>query len=227
VRVAVLGTGDVGRCLAAELAEVGHEVVVGTREVEVTRARPAGEHASFDDWSDAHPGVGLATYAEAAAGADLVVNAAAGVVSLEVVAAIDPADLDGVVLLDVSNPLDFSAGFPPTLTVANDDSLAEQLQRACPGARVVKSLNTVSHTVMVDPSRLAGPHEVFVAGDDADAKQVVTDVLVGFGWSPDAVVDLGPLRAARGAEMYLPLWLSLMQALGTTEFNLHVVRGES
>lgn len=224
MRVAVLGTGDVGRYLAARSSRVGHDVVIGTRDVAATRSRPAGDHASFDDWLDAHAGIELATYADAASGANLVVNASAGVASLEVLAAVGPDQLDGVVLADVSNPLDFSSGFPPSLSVPEGDSLAEQLQRAAPGARVVKTLNTVAHTVMVDPGRLDGPHEVFVAGDDAAAKRHVTGWLVDLGWPTDAVVDLGGLRAARGLERYLPLWVALMQQLGTTEFNVHVVR---
>jgi 8-hydroxy-5-deazaflavin:NADPH oxidoreductase len=224
VRVAVLGTGDGGRHLAARTSEVGHDVVIGTRDIGATRTRPAGDHASFDGWLDAHRGIELGTYADAVVGANLVVNATAGVASLDVLDAVGPERLDGAVLADVSNPLDFSAGFPPRLSVSGDDSLAEQLQRAAPGARVVKTLNTVAHTVMVDPGRLDGPHQVFVAGDDAAAKRHVTGWLVDLGWPGDAVVDLGGLRAARALEGYLPLWVSLMQHLGTTDFNLHVVR---
>lgn len=227
MRVTVLGTGDVGRYLAARLDEVGHQVVVGTRDVEATLARPAdGETQAFAAWLEDHEAIELAPFAQAASGADLVVNATAGVNSLEVLAAVDPVDLDGVVLLDVANPLDFSAGFPPTLSVLNDDSLGERIQRAHPNTHVVKALNTVAHEVMVDPGLLDGPHEVFVAGDDPASKQVVTEVLASFGWPPASVLDLGPLRAARGAEMYLPLWLSLMQSLGTRLFNVHVVRAD-
>jgi 8-hydroxy-5-deazaflavin:NADPH oxidoreductase len=224
VRVAVLGTGDVGRHLAARSAEVGHDVVVGTREVAATCQRSAGDHPSFTAWLADHPGVQLAPYADAAAGATLVVNASAGVASLDVLAAVGPATLDGSVLLDVANPLDFSGGFPPRLAIEGDDSLAEQLQRAAPGAHVVKALNTVAHTVMVDPGRVPGPHETFLAGDDAEAKAVVTDLLVAFGWPPGSLLDLGPLRAARAMERYLPLWVELMQHLGTTDFNLHLAR---
>jgi 8-hydroxy-5-deazaflavin:NADPH oxidoreductase len=224
VRVAVLGTGEVGRHLATRTAQVGHDVVLGTRDVAATRARPAGDEGSFEDWLAAGPRIELATYAEAARGANLVVNAAAGVASLAVLERVGPERLDGVVLADVANPLDFSDGFPPRLSVAGDDSLAEQLQRAAPGARVVKTLNTVAHPIMVDPGRLEGPHEVFVAGDDAAAKRHVTGWLVDLGWPADAVVDLGDLAAARALEGYLPLWLALMQQLGTTDFNLHVVR---
>jgi len=126
------------------------------------------------------------------------------------------------VLLDVANPLDFSAGFPPTLSVKDTDSLAEQIQRAHPEARVVKSLNTVNGAVMVDPARLAEPTTVFVAGDDAEARAVVRDLLVELGWSD--VVEFPALDAARGLEMWLPLWVRLMGTLGTADFNLKLVR---
>lgn len=128
-------------------------------------------------------------------------------------------------ILDVANPLDVSAGFPPTLLVANTDSLGEQIQRAFPSARVVKALNTMNCLVMVEPGRLTRDHDVFLAGDDPAAKDVVTALLRGFGWQDDRIVDLGGIRAARGAEMYLPLWLSIMRALGTGDFNIALVRG--
>ncbi len=134
-------------------------------------------------------------------------------------------DLDGTVVLDVSNPLDFSQGFPPTLSVANTDSLAEQLQRALPRARVVKSLNTMTAAVMVDPALVPGEHNVFVAGEDAAAKAVVTELLGELGWPAERVLDLGGLRAARAAEMYLPMWLTLMGVIGSPLFNIQVNRG--
>ena len=131
-------------------------------------------------------------------------------------------DLAGTVLLDISNPLDFSAGFPPTLAVKDTDSLAEQLQRAFPDTRVVKSLNTLTAELMVHPDRLPEPTTVFVSGDDADAKRLVTGLLTELGHRD--VIDLGGIETARGTEMWLPLWLRLMGALGTAEFNLKVVR---
>lgn len=129
----------------------------------------------------------------------------------------------GKILVDVANPLDFSGGFPPSLSLANTDSLGEQVQRAFPEARVVKTLNTVNCELMVDPGRLAGgAHSVFVSGDDADAKVVVTSLLHELGHAD--VIDLGDITTARGPEMYLALWLRLMQALGTVEFSVRVVR---
>lgn len=211
MQVAVLGTGSVGRTIAPRLVELGHAVRLGTRDPAATQAR--------DGWTDL-PGVPLVTFAEAAAGADLVVHAGSGAAALDLLG--QAGDLAGTVLLDVSNPLDFSAGFPPTLAVKDTDSLAEQLQRALPDTRVVKSLNTLTAELMVHPDRLPEPTTVFVSGDDADAKQLVTDLLTELGHRD--VIDLGGIETARGTEMWLPLWLRLMGALGTAEFNLKVVR---
>lgn len=207
MRIAVIGTGSAGRALADGLRRIGHDVVTGTRDPEVTAAR--------EEWN----GGALASYAQAAVGADLVVNATGGQVSL---AALAQVDLDGKILLDVANPLDFSAGFPPTLSVKDTDSLAEQIQRAHPEARVVKSLNTVNGAVMVDPGRLAEPTTIFVAGDDAGARGVVRELLSDLGWTD--IVEFEALDAARGLEMWLPLWVRLMGTLGTADFNLRLVR---
>ena len=211
MQVAVLGTGSVGRAVAPRLAELGHVVRLGTRDPAATRAR--------DGWTEL-PGVPLVTFAEAAADADLVVHAGNGVAALDLLG--QAGDLAGTVLLDISNPLDFSAGFPPALTVKDTDSLGEQLQRAFPEARVVKSLNTLTAELMVHPDRLPEPTTVFVSGDDADAKRLVTGLLTELGHRD--VIDLGGIETARGTEMWLPLWLRLMGALGTAEFNLKVVR---
>ena len=157
--------------------------------------------------------------AEAAAGADLVVNATSGTASLDALAGLD---LDGTVLLDVANPLDFSGGFPPSLSVSNTDSLAEQIQRAHPEAVVVKALNTVTAGVMVDPGKLAEPTAIFVAADDPGGRARVRGLLAELGWSD--IVEFPSLDAARGLEMWLPLWVRLMGTLGTADFNLKIVR---
>ncbi len=164
----------------------------------------------------------LASFREAVDGADVVVDALSGEHAVGVFADLGDA-LDGVVVMDVANPLDFSAGMPPTLRVKDTDSLAEQIQRACPRARVVKTLNTVTAAVMVDPAAVgAGDTTVFVAGNDPAARDVVAGLLGQLGWRD--VLDLGDLTAARGLEMWLPLWVRLMQTLGTPQFNLRVVR---
>ena len=214
----MLGTGTVGRTLAAALAGRGHDLVVGTRDVDVTATRP-----DVAEWQAAHPGVRLVPLGETAAHGEVVVNATSGEGTLAAVGA--AGDVAGKVVADVSNALDFSAGFPPTLSVANTDSIGEQLQRAFPDARVVKTLNTMNASVMADPSLVPGEHHVFVAGDDDEAKAVVTGLLTDLGWPATSVLDLGGIRAARSTEMYLPLWLSLMGVAGSPAFNIRLVRG--
>ena len=143
--------------------------------------------------------------------------------SLSALGEVGSDHLAGKVLLDVANPLDFSQGFPPTLSVKDTDSLAEQIQRAFPEARVVKSLNTVTASVMVDPATVGdGDTTVFVAGDDAEAREQVGGLLRELGWLD--IVELDGLQNARGLEMWLPLWVRLMGALGTAEFNIKLVR---
>ncbi len=222
MKIAVLGTGTVGRALSGKLAELGHSVALGTRDPKVTADRPVDDETSWGAWLEWHPGITLATFADAAAAADLVIHAANGAGALTTLDAAGAENLAGKVLVDVSNPLDFSAGFPPTLFVANTSSLAERIQAAHPQARVVKTLNTMSAHIMVDPGALRREHSVFVSGDDAVAKTVVIGLLRDFGHTD--VIDLGGLETARGPEMYLPLWLRLFGALGDANFNIHVVR---
>jgi len=213
----VLGTGAVGRAVAGRLAGLGHEVTIGTRDPDDTAGRE--EYAA---WAAEHGDVRLATFADASADAELVVNAAGGDVSLGILEQAGE-HLDGKVLLDISNPLDHSHGFPPRLFVKDDDSLAEQIQRAHPAARVVKTLNTMNNSIMVEPQSLGEPTTVFVSGDDADAKATVTGLLEEMGHQD--VIDLGALETARGAEMWLPLWIRIAMSLGGSDFNIRVVRG--
>jgi predicted dinucleotide-binding enzyme len=220
MRIAVLGTGPVGRAVAGRLAELGHEVTIGTRDPDDTAGRE-----EYSAWASGHPGVGLAPFAAAAETAELVVNAAGGDVCLGILDSAGAGNLAGKVLLDISNPLDHSHGFPPRLFVKDDDSLAETIQRAHPDAKVVKSLNTMNNQAMIHPQGLGEDTSVFVSGDDPAAKAVVTELLVSMGHGD--VIDLGGLETARGAEMWLPLWIRLAMALGGSDFNIKVVRGPS
>jgi 8-hydroxy-5-deazaflavin:NADPH oxidoreductase len=226
MRIGILGTGIVGRVIAARLAELGHDVTIGTRDVEALLARSEPDAMGtepFSAWKEENPRIALGTFAEAAAAAELLVNATNGAGSLEALGAAGAEDLDGKVLIDISNPLDFSAGMPPSLSVSNTDSLGEQIQRAFPSAKVVKTLNTVNAFVMADPSLVAGgEHTVFLSGNDGESKAQVTAILRSFGWRD--ILDLGDITTARGTEMYLPLWLRLWGALGTGTFNISVVR---
>ena len=215
MKIAVLGTGSVGRTVAPALARLGHQVVVGTRDPDTTRAR--------DDWTPPVADLPLQTYADVAEGVDLVVNATSGEGSLSALGMVGSEHLAGKVLLDLANPLDFSSGFPPTLSVKDSDSLAEQIQRAFPEARVVKALNTVTAGVMVEPGLVGdGDSTMFAAADDAEARALVVGLLQQLGWRD--VVEFEELSAARGLEMWLPLWVRLMGRLGTAEFNLKLVR---
>lgn len=226
MNVAVLGTGMVGRTLAAKFAGLGHQVNVGTRDVASTATRTdpdAMGNPPYSAWAASHPAVRLATFAEAAADAELIVNATSGHVSLAALQAAGQEHLAAKVLLDVANPLDFSAGMPPTLFVKDTDSLCEQIQAAFPQLKVVKALNTLTAALMTNPRQLAdGDHSVFICGNDADAKKTVSGILESFGHGD--IIDLGDITAARGTEMYLPIWLRLMGALSTPIFNVKVVR---
>ncbi|MDO9016338.1 MAG: NAD(P)-binding domain-containing protein [Deltaproteobacteria bacterium] len=227
MKIAVLGSAIVGKTLADKIASLGHDVMIGTRDPAATRARTAP--GSFGDpplsaFLAEHPSIGLGTFAEAAAHGAVVFNATSGLRALEALKLAGAANLDGKIVVDLSNPLDFSKGMPPTLSVCNDDSLGEQVQRAFPGAKVVKTLNTVNAHLMVAPGMLAGgDHTMFVCGDDADAKATVTGYLKEwFGWQD--VLDLGGIGMSRGTEMYLPLWVRLYGALKNPMFSIKVVR---
>ena len=213
MRIGVLGTGVVGQTLGTKLVQLGHEVTMGARsagnEKAVEWAAGAGEKATEG------------SFADAAAHGELLFNCTAGTASLDALRAAGEEELRGKVLIDVANPLDFSQGMPPTLTVCNDDSLGEQIQRAFPDTRVVKALNTISAAVMVAP--IDGT-SLFICGDDDAAKQEVAELLGSFGWPAESIVDLGGIEAARGTEMYLALWIRLMAAQGTPQFNIAVAR---
>lgn len=225
MRYAVIGTGIVGRTIAAKLASLGHETVIGTRDPQATLARtePDGMgNPPFAQWQADHPEVQLATFTDAAAFGETVFNTTAGGSSLQALEAAGAANLEGKTLIDVANPLDLSHGFPPSLDPVNTDSLGEQIQRAFPGAKVVKTLNTMNCLIMTDPGRVPGEHSVFVSGDDSGAKSSVTELLVSWGWPERSVIDLGDITTARGTEMLLPVWLRLFAARGNAEFNFHI-----
>ncbi|MFD5278567.1 NADPH-dependent F420 reductase [Pseudarthrobacter sp. NPDC058362] len=226
MKIAVFGTGMVGTAIAGALAANGHDVTVGTRDPEATLARveagPMGG-TPFAEWHAEHQEIRVATFAEAAEGGDVIVNATNGSGSLAALKAAGAQNLAGRIIVDIANPLDFSEGFPPSLNPVNTDSLAEQLQRAFPDARVVKTLNTMNAAIMVDPGSVAGgDHSVFLSGNDRDAKDVVRGLLGEFGHRD--IIDLGDITTARGTEMVLPLWLRLWGALGNADFNFKVAR---
>lgn len=228
MKIGVLGTGMVGQAISGKLAELGHDVVVGTRDVDATLAHRepnAYGMPAFGVWREDNPAIKVGSFSEAAAHGEMIINATNGMGSLEALAQAGEANLRGKILIDIANPLDFSAGVPPTLSVVNVDSLGEQIQRAFPQVKVVKTLNTVTAGLMVEPRTLAdGDHHVFVSGNDIEAKAEVTGYLQSwFGWRE--IIDLGDITTARGTEMYLALWVRLWSGLGTNAFNIKVVTG--
>lgn len=210
MKIGVLGTGPVGNAVAGRLMGLGHDVTMGSR---------TADNEKLAEWMAATGGAG-GTFADAARGAELVVLATSGTVAVDVLTAAQPAD--GTVVLDISNPLDFGRGFPPANFTGPWDSIGERLQTAFPTLKVVKSLNTVNNQLMVYPANLPGPHTMLVAGDDAAAKQAVTELLTTFGWTD--ILDLGGITGARGMEAYVLLWVQLYGAVGGHDFNIHVVR---
>jgi hypothetical protein len=214
MKIAVLGTGMVGQTIATKLVTLGHEVALGARESNNPAART---------WLDQqHDQASAGDFATVAAGAEVIFNCTMGQFSIEALQRAGAENLRGKVLVDISNPLDFSRGMPPTLFVCNDDSLGERIQRHFPETRVVKALNTVNASVMVDPARVPGDHTTMLCGNDHEAKVIVRGLLESFGWKD--IVDVGDITAARPLEMYVILWVRLWGALGTPDFNIKLAR---
>jgi predicted dinucleotide-binding enzyme len=228
MNIGIIGSSTVAQTLATKLLELGHSVMISSRDT--SRAKDRGGRGALpspDDFAAAQRELGrkaaAGSFADAAAHGEVVINATAGGHSLEALEAAGGKNLAGKILVDVANALDFSGGMPPTLLYCNTDSLAERIQTAFPDARVVKALNTANAAIMVDPSQLGEPTTMFVAGNDKTAKDWVRSELLEdwFGWRQ--VLDVGDVTAARGLEMWLPLWLRLMGATGTPAFNLRIV----
>jgi predicted dinucleotide-binding enzyme len=216
MKIGIFGTGMVGATIGSKLVSLGHEVKMGSRtannEKAVAWTQAAGAKAS------------QGTFADAAAFGELIFNCTQGVGAMDALKAAGADNLKGKILIDISNPLDFSKGMPPTLFAGNTESLGERLQSAFPDTKVVKTLNTVTAEVMVNPGKVAGgDHHMFISGNDAGAKSTVGEFLkTQFGWKN--LVDLGDITTARGTESYLILWLRLWGSLKTGDFNIKIVR---
>jgi 8-hydroxy-5-deazaflavin:NADPH oxidoreductase len=224
MKVAIIGSGIVGQTLGKKLVELGHDVVLGTRDPnKLDEAK--GWAGSLSEWLTA---VGtkatVATFAAAAAQGEIVINATHGMASLAALQTAGAENLQGKILIDVANELDFSQGMPPKSLAADTTSLGEKIQAAFPNTKVVKTLNTMNCAVMVNPKQLAdGNHTVFVSGNDADAKAKVTELLQSFGWTD--IFDLGDITSARGTEMMMPIWLRAFGKLGNVPYNFKIVVG--
>ena len=214
-RVGVLGTGDVGRAFAAGFHSRGHDVMIGSRDSHKPELR---------EWlAGAGAGVKEGTFAEAAAHGELLVLAVFGQAAAAAIAAAGPANFTGKVVIDAMNPLDFSGGFPPKLSVSGEDSLGEQVQRALPDAKVVKAFNTIGNPYYVDPSFSGGVPTMLIAGNDAEAKRVVGDVLVDFGW-PEPV-DIGGIEGSRELEAICIAWVKIGGVRGAWDHGFSLLSG--
>lgn len=228
MKTAVFGTGVVGQTIAEKLEALGHEVMIGTRNVQDALARSGRDsfgRPPFGEWHAGHPKIKVAPYADAAAFGELIINATNGTGTLSALELAGKKNLAGKIMLDISNPLDFSKGMPPTLFVCNTDSLGEQIQRAYPELKVVKSLNTMNAYIMVNPGLLPEDSTVFMNGNDAGAKSKVKELLKSFGWKEHTIIDMGDITTARGTEQLLPIWIRLYGALKTPMFNFRIVMG--
>ncbi len=215
MNIAILGTGMVGNTIGTKLIQNGHQVRMGSRTANNEKAAAwvtaTGSSAS------------QGTFADAAAFGDIIFNCTKGEVAADVLQQAGAENLKGKIVIDVSNPLDFSKGMPPTLTICNTDSVGELLQRTFPETHIVKVLNTVNCKLMVNPALVAGDHDLFMCGNDPAAKEKVTALLTQeFGWKH--IIDLGDIAQSRGTEMLLPLWVRLYGKFGHANFNFHVVK---
>ena len=214
MKIGILGTGMVGAALGRKFTQLGHQVKMGSRtannEAAAKWVKASGSNAS------------QGTFSDAASFGELVFICLNGAVFLEVVKGLNAKDLSGKVLVDVSNPLDFSRGMPPSLSISNTNSLGEEVQKAVPSAKVVKTLNIVNCDVMIDPAKGGNP-TMLLCGNDAEAKKKVTALLNSLGWRD--IIDLGDITRSRGMEMLVPLWLNLFGVFGNPHFGLKVIRG--
>jgi predicted dinucleotide-binding enzyme len=214
-RVGVLGTGEVGRRLAEGFHRGGHDVMIGSRDPTKPELR---EWLSSDG-----AGIDAGTFEQAAAHGELLVLAVLGSAAEEAIADAGRDNFSGKVVIDAMNPLDFSGGFPPGLSVAGDDSLGERVQRALPKAKVVKAFNTIGNPYFVDPRFSEGNPTMLIAGDDEDAKGTVRDVLADFGWSD--IVDIGGIEGSRELEAICLAWVKIGGARGAWDHGFKLLVG--
>jgi predicted dinucleotide-binding enzyme len=206
MNVGILGTGDVGRALGRAFIALGHTVMMGTRDTHNEKALAWAQEVGVNG--------SVGTFADAAAFADLVVLATLGVANENAITMAGPQHFRGKVLIDTTNPLDFSGGMPPKLAVSGNDSAGEGVQRLLPDAYVVKAFNTVGNAFMFRPDFPGGPPDMFICGNHDHAKTTVTAILKDFGWG---VVDVGGIECSRYLEAMCVVWV--LSAVGTGNWN--------
>ena len=229
MKIAIIGTGGVGQAFAVKLTSLGHDVIMGTRDVKEKLASTAKDgygNPPFSEWHAANKNVKLGTFAEAAAFGDMILNVTQGGNSINALKLAGENNLNGKVLIDVANPLDFSKGMPPSLLpeLSNTNSLGEEIQKTFPDTKVVKALNTMWNGLMVNPTMIGGgDHTAFICGNDTAAKTKVKSLMNEFGWKNNNILDLGDITSSRGTEAVLPIWLRIWGATQNGAFNFKIV----
>jgi 8-hydroxy-5-deazaflavin:NADPH oxidoreductase len=230
MKFSILGTGSVGQSIASKLAELGHEVMIGTRNVKEKLAssdKDSYGNPPFKDWLSANNKVKLGTFAESAQFGEIIINATHGGSSLDVLKQAGSKNLAGKILIDIANPLDFSKGMPPSLLpgLNNTNSLGEEIQKTFPETKVVKTLNTMWCGLMVNPKMIGeGDHINYLSGNDPDAKKEVKRILNQIGWKYECLLDLGDITGARATESILPIWLRVWGVTQIGAFNFRLVK---
>jgi 8-hydroxy-5-deazaflavin:NADPH oxidoreductase len=226
MKIGIIGGGGVAQAVGGKLKANGHDVMIGIRnptDTELAKDRMMAR--PLKDWVK-DTGGKVASFADAARHGEILINATSGGASIDALTQAGAANIGDKILIDIANPLDFSKGMPPSLLPQynHGTSLGEEIQKAFPKAKVVKTLNTISNTIMINPGAIAETHDLLMAGNDADAKARVTSLVKQeFGWK--SIVDLGDIIGARATEHILPLWVRLWGVLGTPTFNIKIVKG--
>ena len=215
-KIAVFGTGVVGNIIGKKLIQLGYTVMMGSRTATNEKALT---------WVDANgKNASAGTFADAASFGEVIFNCTKGEIALEIFEQAGIENFKNKLIIDISNPLDFSKGMPPTLIpeYTNTNSLGEEIQKLLPEANVVKTLNIVNCEVMVDPAKSGGDPTMFISGNNNEAKEKVKGLLNQFGWKD--IIDLGDITTARGTEMLLPIWLRTYMATGNGYFAFKIIR---
>lgn len=230
MKICIIGTGSVGQTIASKLIELGYDVMLGTRNVQEklsSKEKDSYGNPPFSEWNKLNARAKLGTFEEAAASGEIIINATYGGSSIAALKMAGAKYLSGKILIDISNPLDFSKGMPPSLLpgLNNTNSLGEEIQKTFPDTKVVKTLNTMWCGLMVNPGMIGnGDHINYISGNDPDARAEVKKLLKKFGWKDESLLDLGDITAARATETVLPIWLRVMGAINTGAFNFRLIR---
>jgi predicted dinucleotide-binding enzyme len=223
MKVGIIGSGVVAQTLGAKLVELGHDVVLGTRDPKKLdeKKNMAG---TLNEWlASVKNKAKIVTFKEAAAHGEILINATHGQASVDALKMAEADKVGPKVLIETANELDFSKGMPPRALSSQDRSVAINIQKAFPNLKVVKSLNTIGANLMVNPKALkGGEHTMFMSGNDKDAKVKVSEILKSFGWTD--IMDLGPIEMAHGQEMLMAMWVALYSSLQNGMIGIKVQR---